>query len=156
MKPELGPIVKENAALFNLPFEVVLSMVHVESGGNARATRHEPAFQARYIKPLNLADAGEELGRATSWGLLQIMGQTAREIGFKGDFEQLLSPADGLYWGCKFLARLRKKYPSEPWRVICRAYNGGPGNRHDTKNHYPDKVEAAMRRIFGHGFTDEN
>lgn len=136
-------LITETAIRHDLPPEIVRGMVIVESGGNTRATRHEPAFKRRYIDPLKFPEK-EAYARATSWGLLQIMGQTARSIGYKGPFEDLLKPENGLEWGCEYLEAIRAKYPREPWEVIVRAYNGGPGNRHNTANHYPDKVLVAM------------
>ena len=134
-----------NAA--GLPVRLVAAMVKVESGGNPRATRFEPAFLERYIRPLKL-DPEESKGRATSWGLMQIMGQTAWTCGFRGSFEELLDPATGLKWGCEYLHRLCCRYPREPWEVICRAYNGGPGNRHNAANVYPAKVLRAAAGVW--------
>ncbi len=139
MNPALGNLIKAAADKHGIPYEIALGMVQTESSGNAKATRHEPAFQRRYIDPLHYP-AKEARQRATSWGLLQIMGETARSIGFKLAFEELLVPETGLEWGLRYLAKLRAKYPAEPWRVIVRAYNGGPGNRHNETNHYPDRV----------------
>ena len=45
----------------------------------------------------------ELLGQQASWGLMQIMGATARERGFKGWLTELCDPAVNLEWGCRHL-----------------------------------------------------
>jgi len=45
----------------------------------------------------------ELLGQQTSWGLMQIMGATARERGFRGWLTELCDPATNLEWGCRHL-----------------------------------------------------
>lgn len=138
------------AASHQLPQVVTRAMVLVESSGIASSTRFEPAFYRNYIMgmdaeklviPPGVTLYEEKIGRATSWGLLQIMGQTARERGFKGKFKELLTPEVGLEWGCRYLRWLADRYLDEGgWPVVCRAYNGGPGNRHNLNNTYPTRV----------------
>ncbi|WP_043634297.1 transglycosylase SLT domain-containing protein [Desulfovibrio sp. TomC] len=143
-----GVNIDGTASALGLPVELPQSMIMVESHGNPFATRFEPAFFDRYLKnkPLSFVPPGcskdtEAIGRATSWGLLQIMGETARTIGFRGWFGELLTPEIGLEWGCRYLARLRDRFLNTGgWEVVCRAYNGGPGNAHNPANTYPAKV----------------
>jgi len=45
----------------------------------------------------------ELLAQQTSWGLMQIMGGTARERGFCGWLTELCDPVVNLEWGCKHL-----------------------------------------------------
>ena len=57
---------------------------------------------------------------------MQIMGQTAREEGFTGEFEQLLEPRVGLHWGCRHLLILKKRYlATYGWPGVVSAYNAG-------------------------------
>lgn len=149
----LFDIIHDVATAFRLPTELVAAIVDVESTENPFAFRWEQAFFDRYVKP-NAAKikaispcslATEIQARAFSWGPMQVMGQTARELGFTGPFlSALCSPITGLTWGCTLLSRLRDRYPDEPWAVICRAYNGGPGNRNDITNPYPNKILAKL------------
>lgn len=97
------------------------------------AVRYEPAFYEKYTKPMALSDT-EEYTRAISYGLTQIMGETAREFGFKGKYlAELLDPAVNLQYGCQKLARCLKQHPGDV-RAALNAYNGG-GNQQ-----YPDLV----------------
>lgn len=135
----LRPLIEAAAKANSLPADLVAAIVTVESGGNPAATRFEEGFLRRYIAKFKYP-AQEARERSTSWGLMQIMGQTAYEMGFRGKFPDLLNPRVGLEWGCIYLRRLSCRYEHEPWEVVCRAYNGGPGERHNLKNKYPDDV----------------
>ena len=47
--------------------------------------RYEPRFLSQYVAPLYTTgkiSATEAYTRSMSWGLMQVMGQTAREFGF--------------------------------------------------------------------------
>ncbi|WP_428562314.1 MAG: transglycosylase SLT domain-containing protein [Solidesulfovibrio sp. DCME] len=141
-------LIQEAARNARLPIDIVRPVVIQESTGNPFATRFEPAFYERYLKgkPVTFVPNGcsretERIGRAMSWGLMQIMGETARFKGFRGWFGELLLPETGLFWGCRYLAGLRDKYFAQGgWPGVLRAYNGGPGNWDNPGNHYPDAV----------------
>jgi soluble lytic murein transglycosylase-like protein len=106
---------------------LVCAVCEQESSWNPWAVRYEPLFYARYIAPLVrrgvLADATEARARAFSWGLMQVMGQTAREQGWRGPLPQLCEPATGLSVGCRRLAALLAK-TGDPARALA-AWNGG-------------------------------
>ena len=69
----------------------------------ARATAAR--FRERYVRALNLP-ATEEMARSTSWGVMQVMGQVAREHGFRGRFlSEICSPMVGIEIGCVVLAK---------------------------------------------------
>lgn len=125
MNPDILAHVQEAALAADLPISLVYGLVCQESSGNPNATRFEPMFFQRYIIKGNFPEA-EGKGRATSWGLMQIMGEVAREEGFKGDFHELLEPEVGLYWGCRHLARLKERYWAKyGWNGVLAAYNAG-------------------------------
>src|SRR3989442_7842808 len=71
--------------------------------------RYEPAFFAKYVAPLytnNRISASEAYARGFSWGLMQVMGQVARENGFAADFlSALCDPEQGLALGCLVLQK---------------------------------------------------
>lgn len=151
----LMEIIKEAAEYRSLPPALVTAIVSVESDFNPAAIRYEPAFYARYIlggmfKPIYPCSKETEAhARATSWGLMQVMGQTARERGFSGTFlSELCDPASGLYWGCKHLDYLRSKYEkTHGMEGVVAAYNAGSPR----KNHigqfvnqvYVEKIREA-------------
>ena len=64
---------------------LVCAIVEQESSWNTWAMRYEPAFFAKYVAGLytnNKITASEAYARGFSWGLMQVMGQVAREMGF--------------------------------------------------------------------------
>jgi soluble lytic murein transglycosylase-like protein len=83
---------------------LVCAVVEQESSWDAHAIRYELAFRTRYVAPLGLPPT-EEIARSISWGLMQVMGQVAREHGFTGKFlSALCDPVIGLDIGCTVLA----------------------------------------------------
>ena len=154
---QLALLINDAATRHGLPPSLVAAMAQVESEGNPWATRYEPGFYTRYVEknpdvkavsPCSL-DTERRL-RATSFGLLQVMGQVARERGFKGAYlTQLCDPATGLDIGCKHLAAFAARF-KEPfgWSAVCAAYNGGAGavkgHNNYTNAEYPAKVLKAL------------
>jgi soluble lytic murein transglycosylase-like protein len=110
------------AAGYGLDHFLVCAVIEQESGWEPGAVRYEPAFLRRYILPLNL-DMLEGFNRATSWGLMQIMGQTAIECGFRGDLTGLRDPQTGVDYGCRKLQKCFAVH-SDPEAALL-AYNGG-------------------------------
>ena len=95
--------------------------------------RYEPGFLSRYIAPLYTAGklrATEAYTRAMSWGLMQVMGQVAREFGFKeASLSQLCDPATGIEFGCRILAaRLARAKGEVPAALL--AWNGGANDNY--------------------------
>lgn len=110
------------APKYGLDPYLVCALCEQESGWEPGAVRFEPAFLRRYIAPMNL-DMFESFNRSTSWGLAQIMGQTAIELGFRGDLTLLRDPDTGLDYGCRKLQRCFMEHvTAEP---SLQAYNGG-------------------------------
>jgi len=143
----LLPMVATVAGRHNLPTDLAAAMVLQESTWNRFVNRFEKDFYKTYIegkdldfRPRHCLEITEALGRATSWGLLQVMGATARQYGFRGWFPELCEAESGLEYGCCYLADLRRQFGQEGWPVVVRAYNGGPGGRHEESNPYPGEV----------------
>lgn len=119
----------------NLPAGILRAMAVQESGLNPWAGRFERAFQEHYINsrmrsdlpglwPRGVSEETERVWRSTSWGLLQVMGQVARELGFVGPFlSQLTDPETGIEFGARQLAAKLKKYPV--LADALSAYNSG-------------------------------
>jgi soluble lytic murein transglycosylase-like protein len=94
------------AAKYGLNPYIVAAVCEQESNWNPFAVRWEPAFFQRYIVPQGLADATEAHTRAMSFGLMQVMGEVARENGFEGRFlTQLCDPDTALDFGCRKLKK---------------------------------------------------
>jgi soluble lytic murein transglycosylase-like protein len=87
---------------------LICAIVEQESAWDPHAIRYEPTFRTRYVAPLGMPPT-EEVARSISWGLMQVMGQVAREHGFTAkSLAALCDPATGLAIGCAvFAAKLR-------------------------------------------------
>ena len=127
--------------------ELVCAVVEQESSWRPWAIRYEPKFFDRYILPQvqasakqkgGLRDVTEARARAFSWGLMQVMGQTAREHGFKGPLPRLCEPITGLDVGCRvFAAKLAAAKRSGGVHTVKKAlllWNGG------ARKEYADEV----------------
>ena len=102
--PDLISLARAAASKHALDPALVCAVVEQESAWDTHAIRYEPAFRTRYVAPIGLPPT-EELARSISWGLMQVMGQVARERGFAGKFlSALCDPATGLDIGCAVLA----------------------------------------------------
>lgn len=109
--------------------------------------RYEPLFRERYVRHLRLTPT-EEIARSTSWGLMQVMGQVAREHGFEGEFLcEICSPSVGIQIGCIVLAN-KVECAGGDVRKALLLWNGGDGAD------YPDRVLAKMPR-YSQGFEKE-
>jgi soluble lytic murein transglycosylase-like protein len=117
-------LARNTAAQQALDPALVCAIVEQESAWDPHAIRYEPAFRARYAAPLGLPPT-EEVARAISWGLMQVMGQVAREHGFSAkSLAALCDPAAGLAIGCVvFAARLRAS--ADDVQRALTLWNGG-------------------------------
>jgi len=107
--PELAALTRNAAHAHSLSPELVCAVVEQESSWNPWAIRYEPAFYANYVAAQlsrgAIASETEARGRAFSWGLMQVMGQVAREHGFAdSSLASLCNPVIGLDVGCRVLA----------------------------------------------------
>ena len=82
---EFIALARDAAARYGLDPALVCALIEQESAWDAHAMRYEPGFRALYVAPLRLAPS-EEIARSISWGLMQVMGQVAREHEFSGKF----------------------------------------------------------------------
>src|SRR5580692_1872028 len=105
---ELLALARVAATKHALDPTLVCAIIEQESGWEPYAMRYEPSFRSRYVAPLGLPPT-EEITRSISWGLMQVMGQVAREHGFTAkSLAALCDPATGLAIGCAvFAAKLR-------------------------------------------------
>jgi soluble lytic murein transglycosylase-like protein len=126
--PQLLTLAHRAAATQSLDPALVCAVVEQESGWNPWAIRYEPGFFTKYVAPLytnNKITATEAWARGFSWGLMQVMGQVARESGFDASFlSALCDPEQSLAVGCKVL---RKKLDAArgDTNEALQSWNGG-------------------------------
>ncbi len=92
--------VKESSEKYNLPSSLVLGVIKQESG----------------FKPRAESQCGAQ-------GLMQLMPDTARDLGIKNSFD-VEGNIDG---GCKYLRQMLDQFNGDP-KLALAAYNAGPGS----------------------------
>src|SRR5271169_1568750 len=140
--PEIIGLARQIASEHALEPALVCAVIEQESAWNPWAVRYEPGFLSRYIAPLYTAgklSATEAYTRAMSWGLMQVMGQVAREFGFnESSLSELCDPAAGIEFGSRILAvRMARAKGDAPAALL--AWNGG------ANANYPAEVLARKR-----------
>lgn len=93
-----GQIVEEASAKHGVDSDFIFSVIQQESAGNARAVSH-----------------------AGARGLMQLMPQTASELGVKDVF----SPEQNVHGGTQYLRQLLERYGGDAIKALA-AYNAGP------------------------------
>lgn len=136
MQTELVTLASKIATGMGLDPVLVCSVCEQESMWNPDAIRYEPAFMAKYVAPLytnNKIGATEAFARSFSWGLMQVMGQVAREQGFDRPFlSSLCTPEVGLTVGCQVL---KKKFTAAGGDLVktLLLWNGGSSALYPTQ-----------------------
>jgi soluble lytic murein transglycosylase-like protein len=141
---ELLALARVAAQSHSLPPDLVCAIVEQESSWNRWALRYEPAFYDRYIAPAEVRGVSygetEARARSFSWGLMQVMGQVARENGFRAvSLAALCDPAVGLDVGCRVFAAKLAAAEGNVTRALL-LWNGG------ANPNYPDAVLMRTQR----------
>ncbi|HEV1286562.1 MAG TPA: transglycosylase SLT domain-containing protein [Bryobacteraceae bacterium] len=124
--------------------DLVCAIAEQESSWNPWEIRFEPGFLSKYIVPIEEKDKirpTEAYARSFSWGLMQVMGEDAREDGFTGvSLAELCDPPVGLDAGCKRFARIVRRVGAIPdaQSVALLHWNGG------ADPNYPCQVLARL------------
>lgn len=146
---EIRREIEIQAENFGIDPNLIEAIVMTESSGHPNTSRYETAFYSRYIIPLKLF-AAEGMKRATSYGLMQIMYQSAIEDGYKGTAEDLLKITIGLECGVKHLRKKYEKYYTGNIDFVIAAYNAGSPrfvNGKFSNQEYVDKVHKYLKQI---------
>ena len=139
--------IKKYSEQFGIPEGLICAIIQVESSQNPYAIRYEPNYkylhQPEHYSKKHLVSFDTEVNaQKTSWGPMQVMGGTARWLGFdKSYLSQLLEPEFGLYYGAMYLKKQYDKY--QDWTAAIVAYNAGSAQKIDgvyANQSYVDKV----------------
>lgn len=119
-----SPLVVQVASMYGLRTDLLAAQIMAESSGDPFAFRYEHEFFERYIKD-HASAQGYRFGplAACSFGLLQILLETALELGFDDRPERLFDPRTGLSWGAKYLQRCLEATGNDYRKGLAR-YNG--------------------------------
>lgn len=151
-----GTLIDQAARRHGLEKELVEAVIAVESSFRPDVARYEEGYRwlltpARFAKEQRITDSTETVLQQTSWGLMQLMGATARELGYRGFIPNLCNPETGIHWGCLHLRRLIKRF-DDVWDGVA-AYNAGSPRRVEDGSYvnqgYVDKVRRSYLRKRG-------
>lgn len=146
------PAFKAACRRFGVSPEVMAAIITVESGWDSWAYRYEPAFEYLYkiedtAKDSGITQTSMRVLQKSSFGLCQLMGARALELGLKGSPAQLFDPATNLEFGCRHFLTLMARYDDRSDQIA--AYNAGSARREPLTglyvNHkYVTKVLTAL------------
>lgn len=121
-------IVRSVAKAHDLDPDFVLGLVKTESSWNQYAVRYENHWKY-FVDPPKFAmmngitvETETELQKF-SWGLPQVMGGKARELGYTGPLTELVRPDVIMPYACQFLKKLLVRYHA--YEYVAAAYNAG-------------------------------
>lgn len=135
-------VIEVCAGKYGIHKEYVYSIVQQESRGRTYATRFEHELYLRhlerarhgrlsyFLRPENFAKLcfisvdTERAHQMTSWGLMQVMGFKAREMGFAEPLPMACLPHVGLELGCRAFAGFLKRYDGN-YKHAVLAFNAG-------------------------------
>ena len=144
-------VVLRHAKANNIEFRLLDAIIATESSYNQWATRYEVNFKVSddvvvYARKNNITRTTEVELEKFSWGLGQIMGGTARWLGFIGPLPLLCVPDQNLLVMVKLIKKLQKRYTQE--EEIIAAYNAGSARKLEDgsfrNQDYVDKVYKNM------------
>jgi hypothetical protein len=138
--------IQDATAGTEIPAEVLAGIVEAESHGNAMAYRPEEGYRwawdierGKTFRRLTPGEASsseppddfpggvnEWLGQRASYGLCQVMGATAREAGFSGDFRELYRPRVNLDLAVRHLRQLYARHDGNLFDAIASYHAGDP------------------------------
>lgn len=149
-RDQISTIAHFEALRRNIPYSLVMSIISVESAFDTYAVRYEPKW-SWFSRPGYwsfkdaITDETERVLQKMSFGLMQIMGAVARELGHDGSLLELVNPQVNIALGTLKLSQLLEKYSLHS---AIAAYNAGsprllPSGEY-TNQKYIDAVLTVM------------
>lgn len=146
----------KSIAMFNgVDQDLVIAIIEVESAFDHLAIRYESHYKwlfkpEEYAVKCRISKDTEEVMQKCSFGLMQVMGAVARELGHERSLLELLQPEISIKYGCLKISELMMRYMSEA--DVISAYNQGSPAKRDGKyvnQVYVDKVQKILsfRRV---------
>lgn len=150
-------IIRAKAKEHGIPESLLRAIVQVESSGHPDRIRYEQHYShlwkpEYYATSQNTLDT-EKAAQKISWGLMQVMGATARWVGYRGvSLGGLLQPEVSLEYGCRYLVyqheRYKRLFCSPCWKCATAAYNAGSVRYNEDGSYrnqrYVDRVDREL------------
>lgn len=131
--------------------QIIDAIIIAESAYDPFAIRYEVEYDyvskaPDYAKINQTSVATEIIGQKISWGLGQVMGGTARGLGYKLQLPMLCDPTVNIELMIEFIQQLEAKYKTLD--DVIASYNAGIPRKLPTgfyrNQQYVDKVHEAM------------
>lgn len=113
---------------------------------NAKTYDLDPALIAAIISKES-SGSYTERGAVGEYGLMQVRDTTAQWLGFKGDPDLLLNPAENIRWGSMYLAYQVERYAetNDPVSWAVAAYNAGTASMKKGRFSNQDYVDSVVK-----------
>ncbi len=127
-RTNLLDLIKSKANQHGVNWKLLDAIICQESGYRQWAVRFEPTI-IKYELPKTHAKYNiisvetEQVAQATSYGLMQLLGRTARGMGFDGLLPSLFDIESNLDWGCQYLESQQRRYID--LKDVISSYNAG-------------------------------
>lgn len=147
----LRAIVSREVEGTKLSAPLLEAIISVESSWNPWALRLEKDFSyvvdaERHARFSQITVETERTLQRMSFGLMQLMGGTARSVGYVGPLAVLLDPEVNVHWGARYFQRISQQYPMVSDQIA--AYNAGRARRDIgglyVNQAYVEKVSKAL------------
>jgi len=140
-----------NLAQFNgVDPDLAIAIAEVESNFNEKAARFEANWKYAYncesfARATGISEDTERIFQMCSWGMMQVMGTVARELGHRGPMLDLILPEVGIKFGCLKIREIMRKFSYED--DIIAAYNAGQPKKMPDGRYYNNVYVAKVRGI---------
>lgn len=126
----------------DLDILLVRAIITHESNWDTYAMRYEAHYQWLYkeiecAKKMRCRLDLEIFSQKTSWGLGQMMGAVARELGHEGSMAQLTDGFINMKYVCMHLKNIKQRFKDQD--SIIAVYNGGPNAVYKKEGIYPNQ-----------------
>lgn len=127
------------------PYRHMIQTISCRQGVDPRLVSSIIQTESRFRK----CKLRREWDGTTSVGLMQIKIQTARQMGFRGDYHRLLLPWINVYYGVRYLKMKLLRYPFV-WDAVS-AYNAGRSLWNSSRYRYRNGlyVRRVWKRFLG-------
>lgn len=149
-------LIKNLAGFNGVDPDLAIAIAEVESAFDEMACRFEVNWKylvnvEGFAKSSRISQDTERILQMCSFGMMQVMGSVARELGWKVNLLELTKPELGVKFGCLKIKELMRKYSNQDDLVA--AYNAGSPRKTDKGKYvnqtYVDKVRGvyASRKV---------
>lgn len=140
-------LIKQECSKRKLDAQLMCALMETESSFNTYAMRYEPGVMRTVSTSVcarlnRITEETETQCQRFSWGLGQVLGSTARWLGYRDALSALCEPKQGIFWACEAFEKLGDKYEHMEEKIA--SYNAGSVKRREdgtfVNQRYVDKV----------------